>query len=295
MQAKNEKKWEAIAIQEELRQLGYNKWRDKATGISCIEPPVAPISAGEFLMGSDKSRDKQANDNETPQHTVRLDGYEIGKYPVTVAEYALFVEATHCAAPSSWEEQRNRLEHPIVVEAIYRTTSRNWEEQKNRLDHPIVNVSWYDAQTYAKWLSEVTGESWRLPSEAEWEKAARGTDGRIWPWGNEWDASKANTRENGPGTTTPVGSYLQGASPYGVMDMAGNVWEWTHTVYKEYPYDTKDRREDEYSVDNRVLRGGSWVNHSGNARAASRYDNWADFTNYIRGFRLVCAAPAADS
>ena len=97
-------------------------------------------------MGSDKSKDKDAYDNETPQHTVRLDGYEIGKYLVTVAEYALFVEATHCAAPKSrWN-------------ILY------WEEQQDLPDHPVVNVNWYDAQAYVRWLSAVMGEQWRLPN-----------------------------------------------------------------------------------------------------------------------------------
>ncbi len=230
-----------------LRQLGFElKTRN---GVRYIIPPLCAIPAGEFLMGSDKQKDPQAYDDELPQFTFTLEEYAIGKYPVTVAEYALFMQATHREAPE------------------------NWDNQKQRPEHPVVNVSWEDVQAYAQWLSEVTGQPYRLPSEAEWEKAARGPDGWIYPWGNEWGASKANTREKGPGTTTPVGSYPQGASPYGVMDMAGNVWEWTSTIYVEkYPYKNDRQHEDLNSTNTRVLRGGSWYVDSRDARAADRYD-----------------------
>ncbi len=267
-----------IGIVAGLAKLGYEGWRDRRSGVKYIISPVAPIPEGKkFIMGSDKSRDKQANDNETPQVSMPLGAYEIGKYPLTVAEYGLFVEATHRAAPKSGY---NNL---------------SWEEQKKRPEHPVVNISWNDAQKYAKWLGEVTGEKWRLPSEAEWEKAARGTDGRIYPWGNEWDASKANTAEKGPHDTTPVGMYPQGASPYGVMDMAGNVWEWTNTVYKEYPYDAEDGRDNLNSINTRVLRGGSWLSNSRNARAANRVNRRLDDSNYNGGARLAVSRFAAGS
>ena len=256
-------------LPQSLRRLGYTVIVYE--GHEVIIPPVCAIPAGEFLMGSDKRKDKEARDNELPQHRVRLEEYAIGKYPLTVAEYGMFVEATHRAAP------------------------RDWDTQKKRPEHPVVYVSWEDVQAYAKWLGEVTGEKWRLPSEAEWEKAARGTDGRIYPWGNEWDASRANTWEKGPHETTPVGSYPQGASPYGVMDMAGNVWEWTNTVYKEYPYDAGDGREDVNSINTRVLRGGSWGGISGLARAASRFSNWQDVSNNYGGARLAVSRFAAGS
>ena len=170
-----------------------------------------------------------------------------------------------------------------------------WEEQKKRPDHPVVFVSWYDALAYTKWLSAVTGRQWKLPSEAEWEKAARGTEGKIYPWGDEWDARKANTAEQGPKETTPVGMYPQGASIYGVMDMAGNVWEWTNTVYKEYPYDAEDGREDENSTNDRVLRDGSWSGDARYARAAGRYNRRPDYSSNYRGFRLACFALSAGS
>jgi formylglycine-generating enzyme required for sulfatase activity len=122
-----------------------------------------------------------------------------------------------------------------------------------------VYVTWHDAMAYCRWLARVTGRAYRLPSEAEWEKAARGTDGRIWPWGNKWDSKRCNSREGGPGNTTPVGQYSpQGDSPYGCVDMAGNVWEWTLSLLKDYPYDPKDGREDAQAEGRRRLRGGAF-------------------------------------
>jgi formylglycine-generating enzyme required for sulfatase activity len=180
-----------------------------------FEPEMVLIPAGEFLMGSDPSVDKDARDNEQPQHTLSLPDYYLAKTPVTNAQYAAFVQATtYHRQPGGWEHGK---------------------PPKGREDHPVVNVTWHDAVTYCRWLSEVTGRPYRLPSEAEWEKGARGSDGRIYPWGNQWDAKRCNTRESGKRDTTPVGAFPEGASPYGLLDMAGNVWEWTRSVYKSYP------------------------------------------------------------
>ena len=130
-----------------------------------------------------------------------------------------------------------------------------------------------------QWLAEVTGKPYRLPSEAEWGKGARGGDGRIWPWGNQWDAERCNSWEGGKRDTTSVGAYPQGASPYGLLDMAGNVWEWTCSLWGKglepsfkYPYDPADGREDLNAPDSvlRVLRGGSWLVYLVVARCASR-------------------------
>ncbi len=261
-------------VPDRLRLLGYTSVIGQYNGkeTKAIVGPLCAIPAGEFLMGSDKNKDRQASDDELPQFPFTLEEYAIGKYPLTVAEYQAFVEGTGRKEPD------------------------NWRRQLSHLDHPVVDVSWEDVQAYAQWLAQVTGQPYRLPSEAEWEKAARGTDGRIYPWGNKWDASKANTSEKGPRTTTPVGSYPQGASPYGVMDMAGNVWEWTSTIYVEkYPYRNDRQHEDLNSTNDRVLRGGSWNCNSRDARAAYRFSIRQDDSDDAGGARLAVSRFVAGS
>lgn len=169
-------------------------------------------------------------------------------------------------------------------------------QMARRLDHPVVNVSWADAFAYTQWLSAVTGHAYRLPTEAEWEKAARGTDGRIYPWGNEPMVANARVVEGGESwTTAPVGSYPKGASPYGAHDMAGNVLEWTSTTYKPYPYHADDGREQLASqptfrwtfVSTKVMRGGSVDNNLWYARAACRIlATWPEWPGE-HGFRLA--------
>ena len=123
---------------------------------------------------------------------------------------------------------------------------------------------------YCQWLSEQTGKEYRLPTEAEWEKAARGTYGQVYAWGNDWDPANCNSKESGPGDTTPVGQYSpQGDSPYGCADMLGNVWEWTSSALKDYPYNPDDGREGE-NAEYRILRGGSWYNSKEFVRCAYR-------------------------
>jgi formylglycine-generating enzyme required for sulfatase activity len=234
-----------------------------------FEPEMILIPAGEFLMGSDPQKDKEAYEWEQPQHSVYLPDYSMAKTPVTNAQYAAFLEATDHERPEHWKGRK---------------------PPKGKEDHPVVNVSWYDAVAYCNWLTEVTGKSYRLPSEAEWEKGARGTEGWIYPWGNEWDPERCNSREGGPGDTTPVGTYPQGASPYGLLDMAGNVWEWCHSRNKSYPYNPKDGREDPEASDLRVLRGGSFDDYERDVRCAARSRNAPNGRYRSRGFR-VCVAP----
>jgi formylglycine-generating enzyme required for sulfatase activity len=218
-----------------------------------FESEMVLIPAGEFLMGSDPSVDKNAQDEEQPQHTLYLPDYYLAKTPVTNAQYAAFVHARGHEQPKHW---------------------KGGKPPRGKEDHPVVYVTWGDAVAYCNWLAEVTGKPYRLPSEAEWEKGARGTDGRIYPWGNQWDAKRCNTMKSGKRDTTPVGAYPQGASPYGLLDMAGNVWEWTRSVYKKYPYDPDDGREDLEAESYRVLRGGSWANISRRfARCSYRKDS----------------------
>jgi formylglycine-generating enzyme required for sulfatase activity len=218
------------------------------------------IPAGEFLMGSDKQKDSMADNNETPQHRIYLPEYHIARLPVTNAQYLAFVTATGHKSPDRWA---------------------NGRIPDGKENHPVVNVFWHDAQAFCKWAGV------RLPSEAEWEKAARGTDGLIWPWGNESPNNKLCNFNSNVGDTTPVGKYPDGASPYGCLDMAGNVWEWTSTVYKKYPYDARDGREDPDADGNRVLRGGSFGGGRRLVRCACRGWLGPDFRVLDLGFRVV--------
>jgi formylglycine-generating enzyme required for sulfatase activity len=252
----------ASLAQKQFQARAYN-------GVEVIIPPIVAVPAGAFLMGSDKKQDTQAYDDEVPQRTVTLATYQIAMYPLTVAEYACFVNATNRAVPQN-------------------AGAVTWQKQlAERQDHPVVCITWQDALAYAQWLAQVTGEPYRLPSEAEWERAARGTDGRIYPWGNQWDKTRANTNDGGPGTTTPIGSYPQGVSPVGVMDMSGNVLEWTSTLYKPYPYNATDGREDAKTAGSRVLRGGSWDDNPRYARAAYRGNGDPTIIDDDVGARLV--------
>jgi formylglycine-generating enzyme required for sulfatase activity len=243
-----------------------------------FEPELILVPAGEFLMGSDPEKDEDAFADELPQHTLYLPDYYLAKTPVTNAQYAAFAEATDHKPPGHW---------------------KGGKPDRGKEDHPVVYVSWRDAVDYCNWLAQVTGKAYRLPSEAEWEKGARGTDGRIYPWGNEWNPERCNSFEGGPKETTPVGAYLQGASPYGLLDMAGNVWEWTRSLWgkdKEkpdfkYPYKLDDGRENLKAGDNiyRVVRGGAFYNNGTGVRCAFR--DGFDPYNQLRyqGLRLMVA------
>nr|MBF6591532.1 SUMF1/EgtB/PvdO family nonheme iron enzyme [Ktedonobacterales bacterium] len=238
--------------------------------------PVVPVPAGEFLMGSDPKRDKEAQGDEQPRHPVTLPTYQVARFPVTVAEYACFLRAG-------------------------RNAPTDWQAQLGKLDYPVVSVSWRDAVAYAAWLAERTSQPWRLPTEAEWEKAARWDPAtrvaRLYPWGDQFDTGRCNTREGGKGGTTPVGTYADrgDASPCGAHDQAGNVWEWTSSLAKPYHYSVSDGRESQNATGNRVLRGGSWYNRARNARAAYRYGGLApvNVIGVVLGFRLVLAAPSS--
>jgi serine/threonine-protein kinase len=217
------------------------------------------VPAGTFTMGSGDGK-KIDNNDETPSHQVYLDGYWIYKTEVTVGQYKKFCAATGHQMP--------------------RAPSWGWQDT-----HPIVNVSWDDAQAYCAWAGV------KLPTEAQWEKAARGTDGRIYPWGNEFSSSKAWTSESGATHTAPVGSFPDGASPYGCLDMAGNVWEWCQDWYGKdyYASSPSSNPTGPGYAEGRVLRGGSWNGNSSFCRCANRNSNDPSFGGYDFGFR--CVAP----
>jgi len=231
------------------------------------------IPGGEFIMGSDEGRG-----NEQPAHKVVVAAFYIDRYPVTNAEYKRFVEATGHPVPCYDVEWANPYDYN------WDPGTRSYPPGKD--DHPVVLVTWEDALAYAAWAGK------RLPTEAEWELAARSTDGRRWPWGNEFAPGRCNTKEAGIGGTSPVTRYSPDAdSPYGVGDMVGNVWEWTSSLYRPYPYDADDGRESLEAEGWRVLRGGSWLNDLARACCTARLDGDFLFFNNV-GFR--CAVSAVD-
>ena len=227
------------------------------------------VPAGVFLMGSDPGVDKDARDDEHPQHRLYLPDFWMTKTPVTNVQYATFVQATKHEAPDDW---------------------KYGQVPKGKAEHPVVSVNWYDAVAFCKWLSDEIGRLIRLPTEAEWEKAARGEDGRIYPWGYQWDTARCNSKEGGLGRTTPVEAYPNGSSPYGLLDMAGNVREWCTTeVRKSYPYKIEDEWAEDY-VDqgiSRVSRGGAWCFIGVNLRCATRFRAVSVNRFGYVGFRVV--------
>ncbi len=282
--------WDEIAIPTRLDRLGFAGWRDKKTGVSFIIAPNCPVAEGKFTMGSDPS-DPQASDSEKGQYSIPVGAFEIGTYPVTVAEYALYLQANPKAARP---QDREYPKDATWVAPEWRGKTLTWALQQQRADHPVVCVSWADALDYTQWLAQATGQPWRLPTEAEWEKAARWDTSvnpphaRIYPWGDQWDKARANTADDGPKLTTPVGAYADkgDASPSGAHDMAGNVWEWTSTLWYTRPeYYSSKYENDSDRTSYRVLRGGSWSNVPHNARVACR--SYIDFDVGGWGFRLA--------
>jgi len=265
-----------------------------------VELAFMPIPAGEFLMGSDPKVDKIAfglgYDFEQPQHKVTLDGYWMGKTPVTVAQFRQFISAT---AHKTQAERKGHGGHWYGSDWSF-VTGANWAhptgpQSQAEGTHPVVHVSWEDAVAFCTWASQVTGREVRLPTEAEWEKAARGTDGRIYPWGNGVpNESRCNflgnyDYEEG---TTPVGKYSpQGDSPYGCVDMAGNVWEWCADWYDGGYYKTAPARNPRgpQKGEERVLRGGCLYHIAVIARCAYRVSAQPTGSDDFTGFRCVVA------
>jgi len=254
-------------------------------------PETVPVAAGDVIVGSDAaereaayrldeaayghSRTREAGwyDREARRQMVSLEAFEIMVRPVTNADYARFVAATGHPAPDvdepTWAGYG--LIHPYS-----RTRRHAWVDgspPKGRDDHPVVLVSHHDALAYAAWLSRETGIAWRLPTEREWETAARGQDGRMFPWGDSFDASRLNSHDAGPFDTMPVGAFPQGVSPYGMRDAAGQVYEWTATT-------TSETRA--------LVKGGSWDDKGcGVCRPAARHGRPRDLKHILIGFRLV--------
>jgi len=249
------------------------------------------IPAGEFLMGSNKRVDSKAEADEMPQHRLAVSDYYLMRLPVTNAQFSQFLQESGRRTPFFWSDKG---------------------APPSRSDHPVVGVTFLDAAAFCVWAAQITGLPLRLPSEPEWERAARGDDGRMYPWGNEWNAMLCNTFESNLGDTTPVGMFSpRDHSPFGISDMGGNVQQWTASHFGDYPYDSSDGRETlvyrlvdpdllpkiretggtsvaaspEASLGKIVLRGGSWRESRLQARCA--YRSWAPPMHYSldTGFR----------
>jgi formylglycine-generating enzyme required for sulfatase activity len=217
------------------------------------------VPAGPFQMGSDE-RDPNAEEDEKPPHQVTLDTFWIDKYEVSNTQYARCVEAGTCQKSA------------YADDAAY-----------NGADYPVVGVSWQDAGDYCGWAGG------RLPTEAEWEYAARGPDEPIYPWGDTFDSSKVNAAGSNDGyeRTAPVDSFPVGDSWVGALNMAGNVWEWANDWYGSYPSEPQVNPTGPPSGQYRVLRGGSWGTDEEYVRAAYRYSGPPDGRNVSFGFRCV--------
>ena len=253
-----------------------------------------PVPAGPFLMGSDRARDEEALQNEMPQHEVTLRPYAIGKYPVTNAQYEAFVKAGGYGERRYWTdvgwERKGERTEPDTRGGVF-----------DLVNHPVVRVTWYEAVAFCRWLTErllqagelQPGQEVRLPTEAEWEKAARGSDGRIFPWADDFEATRCNSLELALGSTTTVGVFPAGAGPCEAEDLSGNVWEWTQSLLQEYPYDAEEGREEIDDNGPRVLRGGSFLYNRRRVRCAYRFSYFPFYRLNNIGFRCVVAPVAS--
>jgi formylglycine-generating enzyme required for sulfatase activity len=239
------------------------------------------VPAGWFTMGSNPRRDPHARDEEQPQHRLYLPALRLARVPVTVAQFAAFV----CASGFQTDAEAERSEH--YWERPQGAQGRGLPE---KADHPVTCVSWYDAQAFCRWVGA------RLPTEAEWEKAARGADGRIYPWGDESPDPERCNYGNIKGDTVPVGSCTTGVSPWGALQMAGNVWEWTSSLWGSleegkyrYPYARADGREafDAPESVMRIARGSSFRDDATRMRCAYREGRYPFYRSDTIGFRVV--------
>jgi len=260
------------------------------------------VPAGPFLMGSTDA-DKMAEDDEKPQHTYEIEQpYAISKYPITNAQYGAFVEAGGYGKARYWTQAAQRevwTEGQVKAwnDDQPREGPYDFGEPFNVPNHPVVGVMWYEAVAFCHWLTEVmrargeltADQAIRLPTEPQWERAARGTDGRIYPWGAELGPERANYRETGIEATSAVGCFPKGVSPCGVEEMSGNVWEWCRTKWgSEY----QDYRPDNdlKGSDVRMLRGGAFLYYPNGVRCAYRGSDLPHDRGDGFGFR-VCVSP----
>lgn len=245
------------------------------------------VRAGSFTMGTHARRaddlarqqDRREFQDEKPREDIAVAAFYIARYPVTNEQYHTFIGGSGEQVPyrgaDTWSSKYS-----------WDRVSRRFPDGLDR--HPVVLVSWPQARRYCSWLNA------RLPTEAEWEKAARGRDGRAWPWGNDWHEECCNTIERDSWGITPAGAFSpRGDSPYGVADMSGNVWEWCSSLIDPYPYDADDGREDLGAEGRRVLRGGAFEQNRYMARCATRNSALQNEFGFTIGFRPA-VTPTAD-
>jgi len=246
-------------------------------------PSMVTIPAGSFRMGTSNDdinrlvlkesdwayewSDQNLFISEQPNYTMTLPAFEMGLHQVTNAEYNVFIIATGHRLPRGWIGFR----FPDTLD-----------------NHPVVGISKMDAEVYIEWMNSISGNIYHLPNEAEWEYSCRGNDGRIFPWGNIFDPWRCNTSESERKGTTPVDYYSgSGSSPFGIMDMVGNVWEWTCTIFKPYPVNLDNKPDESRARQLFTIRGGSWYYSRKLARCAARESMMADQLSNNIGFRLA--------
>ena len=218
------------------------------------------IPSGEFLMGSNPIEPITSYPDESPQHQIDLEDFFVSAKPITNSQYEKFVNSTGHKKPGHWIGG--------VVPPL-------------KKEHPVTYIDWEDANAFATWCGAT------LPSEAQWEKSARGNDGRLFPWGDEEPTKEHANFGNSIGDTTEVGIYKTGASSFGVLDLAGNVWEWTSSIHEDYPYNSKDGRENVNAWGARVVRGGNYLNAAKNIRCADRHSIYPTARDIYIGFRVA--------
>jgi formylglycine-generating enzyme required for sulfatase activity len=254
--------------------------------------PFAYDANGEPLILGDDDLDQSEFDREK-MHSLDLPKYYISKTPVTNAQFRRFEKDDGYKNPDYWTEtgwqwrtSQKITNHCIFYQRQFATEKAAWSSA----NQPVLCIHWDEAVAYCRWLSARTGHLFRLPTEAEWEKAARGTDGQLYPWGNTWDSRRCNSKEAGLECTTPVDSYPDGASPYGVLDMAGNVREWCSTCPSQYyPYRLEDEWTNAYLdvPSQRALRGGSCFSDNLEVQCWWRDYFIEDGYRFDLGFRVV--------
>jgi formylglycine-generating enzyme required for sulfatase activity len=314
----------AVTTAERVRAAGFlGALRDPRPGVCDVTPLLVYVPAGSVQLGSDAATIATvANDyarfyerrdptlaararlwptNEANESWLELPGFWLARYPVTNAQYAVFLDADGYNPAAPWwtaagrdwlQRDDSALDLRPNRRRAQKRTPAFWDDgrmARQRANHPVVGMNYYEACAFAAWLSQhlADGYRYRLPSEAEWEYAARGTTRRSYPWGEGAPTDDRANFGDSYGATTPVGCFPGGATPEGIADMAGNVWEWTHSLFRPYPYDTAYDTAELPAHALIVVRGGSWHSRATRLRAATRNRNDPDMYFNDLGFRLA--------